>query len=162
VPWREDEDAFASWCAGETGYPLVDAGMRELARTGYMHNRARMVTASFLTKHLLIDWRKGERWFMQNLIDGDPAANNGGWQWTAGTGTDAVPYFRVFNPILQGKRFDPEGGYVKRWLPELEHLGTQEIHEARAPIVSHTEGRLRALRAFRKARERARPSRPLK
>jgi deoxyribodipyrimidine photo-lyase len=153
VAWRDDEPAFAAWCAGETGYALVDAAMRELAQTGYMHNRARMVTASFLTKHLLIDWRRGERWFMQNLIDGDPAANNGGWQWTAGTGTDAAPYFRVFNPVLQERRFDPDGRYVKRWLSELT---------AAQPIVSHSEGRLRALRAFRKARERARESPGLK
>jgi deoxyribodipyrimidine photo-lyase len=154
--WREDDEAFAAWCAGETGYPLVDAGMRELSSTGFMHNRARMITASFLAKHLLVDWRRGERWFMQNLVDGDPAANNGGWQWTAGTGTDAAPFFRIFNPILQGKRFDPEGRYVKRHLPELEDRSPDVVHEPTGPIVSHTEARVRALRAFKTAQQRAR------
>lgn len=154
--WRDDEEAFGAWCAGETGYPIVDAGMQELSRTGFMHNRARMLTASFLTKHLLIDWRRGERWFMRHLIDGDPAANNGGWQWTAGTGTDAAPYFRIFNPVLQGKRFDPVGRYVKRWLPELENVAPDAIHAPRQPIVSHTEARIRALRAFKTAQDRAR------
>ncbi|HXV65175.1 MAG TPA: deoxyribodipyrimidine photo-lyase [Vicinamibacteria bacterium] len=157
--WRDDEDDYAAWCEGRTGYPAVDAGMRELSRTGFMHNRARMITASFLTKHLLIDWRRGERWFMQHLVDGDPAANNGGWQWTAGTGTDAAPYFRVFNPILQGKRFDPDGRYVKRWLPELRARPRASVHEPDRPIVSHTEARVRALRAFQEARKRARTSR---
>ncbi len=154
--WRDDEDSFAAWCAGETGYHAVDAGMRELSHTGFMHNRARMITASFLTKHLLIDWRRGERWFMQQLVDGDPAANNGGWQWTAGTGTDAAPYFRVFNPVLQGKRFDPEGRYVKRWLPELEDRPKDLVHEPIRPIVSHIEARIRALGAFKQAQQRAR------
>jgi len=154
--WRDDEEAFAAWCAGKTGYPAVDAGMRELSHTGFMHNRARMITASFLTKHLLIDWRRGERWFMQQLVDGDPAANNGGWQWTAGTGTDAAPYFRVFNPVLQGKRFDPEGRYVKRFLPELEDRPKDLVHEPTRPIVSHIEARIRALSAFKQARQRAR------
>jgi deoxyribodipyrimidine photo-lyase len=124
-----------------------------------MHNRARMLTASFLTKHLLIDWRRGERWFMKHLIDGDPAANNGGWQWTAGTGTDAAPYFRIFNPVLQGKRFDPEGRYVRRWLLEREDLAPDAIHEPRRPMVSHTEARIRALRAFKTAQNLSRARR---
>jgi deoxyribodipyrimidine photo-lyase len=156
MAWRDDEEGFAAWCAGETGYPVVDAGMRELASTGFLHNRARMIAASFLTKHLLIDWRRGERWFMQRLVDGDPAANNGGWQWTAGTGTDAAPYFRIFNPVLQGKRFDPEGRYLKTFLPGLEERPGAEIHEPLRPIVSHTKARVRALSAFREAKERAR------
>jgi deoxyribodipyrimidine photo-lyase len=129
VPWENDEEAFAAWCAGKTGYPVVDAAMRQLARSGWMHNRARMIVASFLTKDLLIDWRWGERWFMGHLLDGDPAANNGGWQWTAGTGTDAAPYFRVFNPVLQGRKFDPHGAYVRRWLPELQGVPSRFIHE---------------------------------
>ncbi|HSF14003.1 MAG TPA: deoxyribodipyrimidine photo-lyase [Vicinamibacteria bacterium] len=154
--WRDDEDDFAAWCAGETGYPVVDAGMRELSRTGFMHNRARMIAASFLTKHLVIDWRRGELWFMQHLLDGDPAGNNGGWQWTAGTGTDAAPFFRILNPVLQGKRFDPNGCYVKRWLPELAERPLDVIHEPTRPIVNHTEARVRALRAFKTAQQRAR------
>lgn len=153
VPWRDAESDFRAWCEGRTGYPLVDAAMRQLSSTGLMHNRARMVTAAFLTKHLLIDWRRGEEWFMKHLIDGDPAANNGGWQWSAGTGTDAAPYFRIFNPTLQGKRFDPEGAYVRRYLPELEGEETSKIHEPRHPIVSHTEARIRALAAFQQARK---------
>ena len=119
LPGTNDAGAFAAWCAGRTGFPIVDAAMRQLAQTGWMHNRARMIVASFLVKDLLVDWRWGERWFMQHLVDGDPAANNGGWQWTAGTGTDAAPYFRIFNPVLQGQKFDPQGAYVRRWLPEL-------------------------------------------
>jgi deoxyribodipyrimidine photo-lyase len=128
--------------------------MRQLSSTGLMHNRARMVTAAFLTKHLLIDWRRGEEWFMRHLLDGDPAANNGGWQWSAGTGTDAAPYFRIFNPTLQGKRFDPEGAYVSRFVPELAGTKPSEIHEPRNPIVSHTTARVRALAAFKAARQR--------
>ena len=152
VAWRDDEEGFRAWCEGRTGYPVVDAGMRQLASTGFMHNRARMVTAAFLTKHLLIDWRRGEEWFMKHLVDGDPAANNGGWQWSAGTGTDAAPYFRIFNPTLQGKRFDPHGAYVSRFVPELGALKPSEIHEPRNPIVSHIEARIRALSAFRASR----------
>jgi deoxyribodipyrimidine photo-lyase len=155
VAWREDEEGFLMWCEGRTGYPLVDAGMRQLSSTGFMHNRARMVTAAFLTKHLLIDWRRGEEWFMKHLVDGDPAANNGGWQWSAGTGTDAAPYFRIFNPTLQGKRFDPAGEYVRRFLPEIAEIETSSIHEPRNPIISHTKARIRALAAFQGSRPSA-------
>jgi deoxyribodipyrimidine photo-lyase len=129
IQWRNDEREFAVWCAGRTGYPVVDAAMRQLNETGWMHNRARMIAASFLVKDLLIDWRWGERWFMQHLVDGDPVANNGGWQWTAGVGTDAAPYFRVFNPVLQGEKFDPEGNYVRRWVPELARVPAEFIHK---------------------------------
>ena len=167
IPWRNAPQDLLAWQAGQTGYPVVDAGMRQLAATGWMHNRARMITASFLVKHLLINWQEGERWFMRSLVDGDLAANNGGWQWIAGTGTDAAPYFRIFNPILQGKKFDPEGKYVRRWLPELADLPAKFIHtpwelsahEQRsygvqigrdypAPIVEHNYARQRALAAY--------------
>jgi deoxyribodipyrimidine photo-lyase len=168
IQWRNDPADFAAWCAGRTGYPLVDAAMRQLQATGWMHNRVRMVAASFLVKDLLIDWRWGERWFMQQLVDGDPASNNGGWQWTAGTGTDAAPYFRVFSPVAQGQKFDPTGGYVRRWAPELEgvpdayihapwEMATSEQIKARcvlgvdypAPIVDHGFARERVLEAYR-------------
>jgi deoxyribodipyrimidine photo-lyase len=171
VAWRNDDADFAAWCDGRTGYPIVDAAMRQMRAEGWMHNRCRMITASFLVKDLLIDWRLGERFFMQHLIDGDPAPNNGGWQWTAGTGTDAAPYFRVFNPILQGQKFDPTGVYVRRWLPELQHVPLEFLHEpwkmpeseqikARCtlgagpdadyplPIVDHHEARERVLAAY--------------
>ena len=167
LPWINDENDFEAWCQGKTGYPIVDAGMRQLVESGWMHNRARMIVASFLVKHLLIDWRWGERFFMQHLVDGDPAANNGGWQWTAGTGTDASPYFRVFNPILQGEKFDPDGAYIRRWVPELGDVSDKYIHtpwkmpvkiqrEANCrigqdypePIVEHKEARQRALDAY--------------
>ncbi len=169
IHWRNDPDDFAAWAAGRTGYPVVDAGMRQLQAIGWMHNRARMITASFLTKDLLIDWRLGERHFMQHLLDGDPASNNGGWQWTAGTGTDAAPYFRVFNPVLQGIKFDPAGDYVRRWLPELAAVPNTFIHtpwkmpaelqhrlgchigqDYPAPIVDHAEARVRVLAAYRR------------
>jgi deoxyribodipyrimidine photo-lyase len=174
IVWENDEDAFAAWCEGRTGYPVVDAAMRQLVETGWMHNRARMIVASFLVKDLLIDWRLGERFFMQHLVDGDPAANNGGWQWTAGTGTDAAPYFRIFNPTLQGKRHDPDGAYVRRWVPELTKVPDRYIHEPSkmsldaqqeaaciigrdypAPIVDHAWARERVLNAYRQAREGA-------
>ncbi len=167
IPWRNDEAEFAAWCAGRTGFPVVDAAMRQLAATGWMHNRARMIVASFLVKDLLIDWRWGERFFMQHLIDGDPAANNGGWQWTAGVGTDAAPYFRIFNPALQGARFDPDGTYVRRWVPELESVPAKYIHQPEdmspalqaelgvvigrdypAPVVDHGLARERTLAAY--------------
>jgi deoxyribodipyrimidine photo-lyase len=128
IAWRNDPDEFEAWKAGKTGVPIVDAAMRQLKETGWMHNRARMIVASFLVKDLLIDWRWGEAWFMENLLDGDPAANNGGWQWTAGTGTDAAPYFRIFNPILQSEKFDPNGDYIRKWVPELSSLNKKEIH----------------------------------
>jgi len=128
LPWQNDEAAFQSWKEGLTGMPIVDAAMRQLRQMGWMHNRARMIVASYLVKDMLIDWRWGEAWFMQNLIDGDLAANNGGWQWTAGTGTDAAPYFRIFNPVLQSRKFDPHGAYIRRWVPELRHLDNETIH----------------------------------
>ena len=162
IQWDDDDDLFAAWCRGETGYPLVDAGMRQLLQTGWMHNRVRMITASFLVKDLLIDWRRGERHFFARLVDGDPAANNGGWQWAASTGTDAQPYFRIFNPVRQGQRFDPEGEYVKRFVPELAHVPSRWIHNPwespsppaayPAPIVDHGERRERALERFAAAR----------
>jgi deoxyribodipyrimidine photo-lyase len=172
IPWENDEDNFRAWCEGQTGYPVVDAAMRQLSETGWMHNRARMIVASFLVKDLLIDWRWGERHFMQHLVDGDPAANNGGWQWTAGTGTDAAPYFRIFNPVLQGKRHDPHGTYVRRWVPELAGVPERHIHapwemnaetqracnyaigtDYPAPIIDHRQARERTLDAYRSARE---------
>ncbi len=129
IAWRNDPWEFEAWCAGQTGYPIVDAAMRQLNQTGWMHNRGRMIVASFLVKDLLIDWRWGERWFMQQLIDGDPASNNGGWQWTAGTGTDAAPYFRIFNPVLQSQKFDPQGRYIRHWVPELRSVPLEYIHQ---------------------------------
>ncbi|MDA1173243.1 MAG: FAD-binding domain-containing protein [Chloroflexi bacterium] len=165
VDWLDDTRLFDAWCQGRTGYPIVDAAMRQLSETGWMHNRARMIVASFLSKDLLVDWRWGERWFMRHLIDGDLAANNGGWQWTAGTGTDAAPYFRVFNPVSQGLRFDPYGDYVRRWVPELRGLAGPAVHEpwkhAQAMdygerIVEHDLARMRAIDAFQSARSLAR------
>ncbi|NLC21563.1 MAG: deoxyribodipyrimidine photo-lyase [Halomonadaceae bacterium] len=129
LPWRDAPDELAAWQQGRTGFPLIDAAMRQLLATGWMHNRLRMVVAMFLTKNLLIDWRQGERFFMQNLIDGDLAANNGGWQWSASTGTDAVPWFRLFNPVTQSRRFDPEGRFIRYWMPELAHLDNRSIHQ---------------------------------
>ncbi|UII26584.1 DNA photolyase family protein [Fulvivirga maritima] len=145
VNWRQSEKDFKKWCEGKTGYPMVDAGMRELNTTGYMHNRVRMVTASFLTKHLLIDWRWGEAYFAEKLLDYDLASNNGGWQWAAGTGTDAQPYFRIFNPESQLKKFDPELKYVKKWVPEY---GTDQYPD---PMVDHKEARERALSEYKTA-----------
>ena len=145
IKWRNSEKEFARWCGGLTGYPLVDAGMRQLNETGFMHNRLRMVTASFLSKHLLIDWRWGEAYFAEKLLDYDLASNNGGWQWAAGCGCDAAPYFRIFNPSLQQKKFDPDGLYIKRWLPEF-----QELKYPR-PIVDHAFARERAVRVYREA-----------
>ncbi|WP_374626072.1 FAD-binding domain-containing protein, partial [Devosia sp.] len=128
MPWRSDDAAFAAWTRGRTGLPIVDAGMRELWTTGTMHNRVRMLVASLLTKNLLIDWRHGERWFWDTLVDADAASNPGNWQWVAGSGLDASPYFRIFNPVTQGERFDPEGRYVRRWVPELAALPNEWIH----------------------------------
>lgn len=145
IEWRNDTNDFERWCKGETGYPLVDAGMRELNTTGFMHNRVRMVVASFLTKHLLIDWRWGEAYFAEKLLDFDLAANNGGWQWAAGSGTDAAPYFRVFNPALQANRFDPKQEYIKKWVPEY---GTLKYPK---PIVVHEFARNRCLETYKKA-----------
>lgn len=145
IRWRNNEAEFEAWCEGRTGYPLVDAGMRELNATGFMHNRVRMVTASFLTKHLLIDWRWGEAYFAKKLLDFDLASNNGGWQWAAGSGCDAAPYFRVFNPELQMQKFDPDLKYVKQWVPEF---GTAKYPK---PIVEHVTARDRALRVYKAA-----------
>lgn len=147
IEWRNNEEEFQKWCLGQTGYPLVDAGMRELNQTGYMHNRVRMVTASFLCKHLLIDWRWGETYFAQKLFDFDLSANNGNWQWAAGSGCDAVPYFRVFNPTTQWEKFDKESKYVKKWVPE--YLSTSYIK----PIVEHSFARQRALDTYKQALE---------
>lgn len=171
VAWRDDPEAFAAWCAGRTGIPIIDAGMRQLGATGWMHNRLRMVTAMFLTKNLLIDWRAGERFFMQHLVDGDFASNNGGWQWSASTGTDAVPYFRVFNPVSQGEKFDPGGAFVRRWIAELAEVPDRFIHAPWRggtalptrgaadrsaypvePIVDLRASRARAIEAFRTIR----------
>jgi deoxyribodipyrimidine photo-lyase len=128
ILWRNNVSEFEAWKRGETGVPVVDAAMRQLKEIGWMHNRARMIVASYLVKDLLIDWRWGEAWFMENLLDGDIAANNGGWQWTAGTGTDAAPYFRIFNPVLQSMKFDPNGDYIRKWVPELRGLNAKDIH----------------------------------
>lgn len=145
IEWRKDEDDFKKWCNGVTGYPIVDAGMRELNATGFMHNRVRMIVASFLTKHLLIDWRWGEAYFAQKLLDFDLAANNGGWQWAAGSGCDAAPYFRIFNPYLQTQKFDPKLEYIKKWVPEFQEFTYP------APIVVHEEARKRCLEVYGKA-----------
>ncbi|CAN5238017.1 deoxyribodipyrimidine photo-lyase [soil metagenome] len=145
IVWRNNDAEFKLWCQGQTGYPIVDAGMRELNATGFMHNRVRMIGASFLTKHLLIDWRWGEAYFAEKLLDYDLASNNGGWQWAAGTGVDAAPYFRVFNPTLQQAKFDPKGKYVRKWVPEL---GTAQYP---APMVDHAMARQRALDTYKKA-----------
>lgn len=174
IRWEDDPAGLAAWAEGRTGYPLVDAGMRQLAETGWMHNRARLAVASFLVKDLLIDWRRGETVFMQGLVDGDPANNNGGWQWTAGTGVDAAPYFRVLNPTRQGARFDPDGHYVRRHVPELRDVPTALVHEPwrmtaeeqrgagcrigrdyPAPRVDHRERRELALERYRRSREAA-------
>lgn len=151
IAWENDEAQFDAWCNGRTGYPIVDAAMRQLNQTGWMHNRCRMIVASFLTKDLLVDWRWGERYFEQHLADADLAANNGGWQWAASTGTDAVPYFRIFNPVTQSKTFDPDGTFIRAMLPELAGVPAPKIHEPRAPIVDHKWARERALRVYERA-----------
>jgi deoxyribodipyrimidine photo-lyase len=161
-PWAHGDALLRRWQRGRTGFPLVDAGMRELWRTGFMHNRVRMVVASLLVKHLLIDWREGERWFWDTLVDADPANNPASWQWVAGSGADAAPYFRVFNPALQGEKFDPDGNYVRRWVPELAHLPAAAIHRPNRldapdypePVVDHAKARARALAAFDRVKSR--------
>jgi deoxyribodipyrimidine photo-lyase len=165
LEWSGPDAHFEAWCAGQTGYPIVDAAMRQLAATGWMHNRARMIAASFLVKDLLLDWRLGERWFLEKLVDGDPASNNGGWQWSASTGTDAQPYFRIFSPISQGERYDPDGAYVRKYVPELRDVPDDAVHQPwRAPmlcpdypppIVDHAERRRVAVARFEEARRAA-------
>ncbi len=162
VPWRRDQRDLQAWRQGETGYPLVDAAMQQLRATGWMHNRLRMITAMFLSKHLLLDWRLGERWFMEQLVDGDLANNNGGWQWSASTGADAAPYFRVMNPTAQSRRWDPQGRFIRAFLPRLADIDDQAVHDPPAslrqslgyppPIVDHAKARSRAIAAFRRAR----------
>lgn len=167
LPWRDAPEELAAWKEGRTGIPIIDAAIRQLLDTGWMHNRLRMVVAMFLTKNLLIDWREGERFFMQHLIDGDLAANNGGWQWSSSTGTDSVPYFRIFNPLSQSERFDPEGRFIKHWLPELADLSKKDIHNPSIagglfgvadyprPMVDLKKSRERALTAFKNLPSRA-------
>jgi deoxyribodipyrimidine photo-lyase len=166
MPWDRGagaDEAFDAWTQGRTGYPIVDAGMRQLLAEGWMHNRVRMIVASFLVKDLHLDWQRGARWFMQHLVDADLASNQHGWQWTAGTGTDAAPFFRIFNPTTQGQRFDPDGTYVRRWVPELAGVADRWIHEPHrapdgapadypAPIVDHADERAEALRRYEAAR----------
>ena len=166
LPWRDAPEELAAWQQGRTGFPIIDAAMRQLLTTGWMHNRLRMVVAMFLTKNLLIDWREGERFFMRHLIDGDLAANNGGWQWSASTGTDSAPYFRIFNPLSQSAKFDGEGRFIRHWLPELADLGNKDLHNPAAlaarggglfgavdyprPMVDLGQTRGRALAAFKR------------
>ncbi|TFH87090.1 deoxyribodipyrimidine photo-lyase [Billgrantia azerbaijanica] len=163
LPWRDDDAGFAAWCEGRTGYPLVDAAMRQLTQSGWMHNRLRMLTAMFLAKHLLVDWRRGEAFFLRHLVDGEFCANNGGWQWAASTGTDAVPYFRLFNPTTQSRRFDPDGTFIADLVPELATLPTAQRHDPPRgvrrqlgyppPIVDHQAARQRALATFQALKE---------
>lgn len=149
-PWRDDPDGLTAWQQGRTGIPLIDAGMRQLWTTGWMHNRVRMAVASFLIKNLLIPWQQGAAWFWDTLVDADLANNSASWQWVAGCGADAAPYFRIFNPVLQGEKFDPKGEYVRRWCPELRGLPDHLVHKPRDPIVDLAGSRTRALDAFAK------------
>ena len=162
ITWKDNDDHFEAWTEGKTGFPIVDAAMRQLRDIGWMHNRLRMITAMFLTKDLFIDWRRGEQWFMRRLIDGDLASNNGGWQWSASTGADAAPYFRIFNPSSQSKKFDPDGEFIRRYVPELEDVPGKKIHDLSdrdddwfdevgypKPIVDHGEAREHAIEAFK-------------
>ena len=159
LTWENNKDYFQAWKNGKTGFPIVDAGMRELKETGWMHNRVRMIVASFLTKDLLVDWRWGENYFMETLLDGDLAPNNGGWQWAASTGCDPQPYFRIFNPWSQSKKFDPDGIYIKKHIPELKDVPSRNLHEPGIkvanypqPIVEHKVQRELALAMYKKLR----------
>jgi deoxyribodipyrimidine photo-lyase len=143
IEWKNDEKEFERWCRGETGYPIVDAGMRQLNETGYMHNRVRMITAGFLCKHLLIDWRWGEGYFAEKLLDYELSSNNGNWQWAAGTGCDAAPYFRIFNPDTQQKRFDRGKEYIRKWVKDLDKPSYPK------PMVNHESARKRALTVYK-------------
>jgi deoxyribodipyrimidine photo-lyase len=170
LAWSDNQGHFQAWCQGQTGYPIVDAALRCLNATGFMHNRLRMITAMFLTKDLLLNWQWGERYFMQQLVDGDLAANNGGWQWCAGTGTDAAPYFRIFNPVTQGEKFDPDGAFVRRWVPELAAFPAGTIHQpwtdsrryaqSQYPrrVIRHEIQRARCLAMFKAVRPGPRPN----
>ena len=170
--WTGTDEAYQAWTQGRTGYPIVDAGMRELWHTGWMHNRVRMIVGSFLIKDLMIHWRRGEAWFWDTLVDADLASNAAGWQWVAGSGADAAPYFRIFNPVSQGEKFDPKGNYVRKWVPELKGLSNKAIHspwtadrdvlsqagvvlgrDYPRPIVDHAEARKRALAEFEKIKD---------
>lgn len=172
--WQYNNDHFEAWCTGRTGYPIVDAAMRQLTTMKYMHNRTRMIVASFLAKDLCLDWRKGERFFMEHLIDGDFASNNGGWGWASSTGCDPQPLFKIFNPLLQSEKFDPEGDYIRQWVPELKHVKGEAIHapferlgrkewaEIEAlgypkPIVKHSEAKGRALEMYKKGLGKDKP-----
>jgi deoxyribodipyrimidine photo-lyase len=163
IDWEYDQDKFRAWCDGRTGFPIVDAAMRQMKELAYMHNRCRMIVASFLAKDLLLDWRMGERYFMEHLIDGDFASNNGGWGFAASTGVDPQPYFRIFNPTLQSEKFDPDGEYIRTWVPELRDVRGKAIHDPYArgeaataqrnnyprPIVEHKFARERALARYK-------------
>ena len=163
IEWEYDADNFRKWTEGKTGFPIVDAGMRQLLHIGHMHNRCRMIVASFLAKDLMIDWRMGERWFMEHLVDGDFASNNGGWGFSASCGVDPQPYFRIFNPLLQSEKFDSDGAYIRKWVPELQHVEGKAIHDpygrgaaeiARKngypePVVDHKKSRDRALARYK-------------
>jgi deoxyribodipyrimidine photo-lyase len=161
LPWHQPDERFEAWKEGRTGFPIIDAGIRELLATGFMHNRLRMITAMFLTKDLHLDWRLGESFFMQHLVDGEIASNNGGWQWSAGTGADAAPYFRIQNPWSQSKRHDPKGDYIRRWVPELRRVPAALLHEAPTggrpiaddyplPCLDHKTERERTLAIFKR------------
>jgi deoxyribodipyrimidine photo-lyase len=159
IVWKYDEQQFKAWCEGQTGFPIIDAAMRQLKHEGWMHNRLRMVVAMFFTKNMFHDWRLGEKFFMENLIDGDFSSNNGGWQWSASTGTDAAPYFRIFNPISQSEKFDKSGAFIRRYVPELKDLNSKEIHSPiqgllypegyPRPMLDLKETRLLAIETFK-------------
>ncbi len=166
IKWQQDEEALSAWQSGKTGFPIVDAAMRQLNSTGWIHNRLRMICASFLVKDLLVDWRAGERYFISQLLDGDLSANNGGWQWAASTGTDAAPYFRIFNPTKQGERFDLQGAFIRTWLPELADVPDSDIHQPHrwanrveraldypTPIIKHKQARKKTMEAFKAAKK---------